>query len=353
MPHGITWVGPKSLSLEISQWSQNFPGTLVGAGTCGDQRGVPGIMSSLLISNEEREVRRICVMDGEGMSSSDTSTFYLTLHNSVVIPRLGLGTFRSRGEQAKSSVLWALQSHYCLIDTASIYKNEAEIGQALRDSGLERDKVFITSKISPFEHGYDSALLAVGKILERLDCGYLDLCLIHWPGAAKLDVKSEENAVRRTETWQALEDMYKQGKCRAIGVSNYTKHHLEGLLSACTIRPMVNQVELHPYLPQTLLRKYCTENNIVVQAYSPLGCGNLLSDPLVSALAARYNRTPAQILLRWGIQHDVVVLPKSVRKDRIQQNAEIFYFLLSKDDMECLDGLDRNHHFCWSSEEIL
>ncbi|KAL3696631.1 hypothetical protein R1sor_010707 [Riccia sorocarpa] len=287
-----------------------------------------------------------------GMAAASSSTHHhLVLNNSVKIARLGLGTFRSKGEEVKSAVLHALRSGYSQIDTASVYRNEVEIGQALKESGVARENIFLTSKVSPYEQGYDNAIEAVGQILERLGTEYLDLCLIHWPGAAKLELRSEKNKELRHETWRALERLYLEKKCRAIGVSNFTQQHLECLLSVCAVRPSVNQVEMHPYLIQKPLREYCQRNEILVQAYSPLGVGNLLADPVVCDIASLRKRTPAQILLRWGVQHNVVVLPKSVKKERIQENAAIFDFVLSDEEMDRLDGLDQSHHFCWSPNE--
>jgi diketogulonate reductase-like aldo/keto reductase len=189
------------------------------------------------------------------------------------MPRLGLGTFKAKGNEVKKAVQWALQCGYRLIDTASIYKNEVEIGEAVRDANIKRHELFICSKVSPFEHGFEEATQAVNKILDRLGFTYLDLCLIHWPGAAKVDVKSRQNSKLRGETWHALEQLYKQGKCRAIGVSNYNEQHLTELLSSCEIKPMVNQVEVHPWFAQVNLRRMCALHDIVIQAYSPLGCG--------------------------------------------------------------------------------
>ncbi|KAL2643359.1 hypothetical protein R1flu_010946 [Riccia fluitans] len=287
-----------------------------------------------------------------GVPSS--TTHHLLLNNSVKIPRLGLGTFRSKGEEVKSAILWALRSGYSQVDTASVYKNEVEIGQALKDSGIPRENIFVTSKVSPYEQGFDNALEAVCQILERLGTEYLDLCLIHWPGAAKLELRSEKNKELRHETWKALEKLYLEKKCRAIGVSNFTQQHLECLLSSgCVVKPSVNQVEMHPYLIQKPLRDFCRHNEILLQAYSPLGVGSLLADPVVCEIASSRQRTPAQILLRWGLQHNVVVLPKSVKKDRIVENAAIFDFVLSNEEMARLDSLDCSHHFCWSPDGVL
>lgn len=285
--------------------------------------------------------------------TSATRLTHIPLANGVLIPRLGLGTFRARDDNVRKAVLCALQCGYTHIDTASIYKNEVEIGEAVRSSGIERASLFITSKVSPFEQGFEKATQAVNNILDRLGLFYLDLCLIHWPGAAKLDTKSIQNSKLRSETWRALEQFYKQGKCRAIGVSNYTEKHLNELISSSEIKPMVNQVEVHPWLTQTQLRNFCNLHGIVVQAYSPLGVGSLLKDSTVQGVASKCKRSPAQVLLRWGIQNDMVVLPKSVHQEYIVENGDIFGFSLSVEDMASLNSLDRGHHFCWSAEGVL
>lgn len=284
--------------------------------------------------------------------TSATHLKHIPLANGVLIPRLGLGTFRARDEDVRKAVQCALQCGYNHIDTASIYKNEVEIGEAVRASGIERDRLFITSKISPFEQGFEKATQAVNNILDRLGLSYLDLCLIHWPGAAKLDTKSSKNSELRSETWRALEQFYKEGKCRAIGVSNYTVKHLEELISSCEIKPMVNQVEVHPWLAQSQLRGVCNLHGVVVQAYSPLGVGSLLNNSTVQTIASKCKRSPAQVLLRWGIQNELVVLPKSVHEEYIVENGDIFSFSLSDNDMASLNGLDRGHHFCWSAEDV-
>ncbi|KAH8946130.1 hypothetical protein BDL97_12G077000 [Sphagnum fallax] len=265
----------------------------------------------------------------------------ILLHNGVLMPRLGLGTFKAKGNEVKKAVQWALQSGYRLIDTASIYKNEVEIGEAVQDANIKRDELFICSKVSPFEHGFEEATQAVNKILDRLGFTYLDLCLIHWPGAAKVDVKSTQNSKLRGETWHALEQLYKQGKCRAIGVSNYNEQHLTELLSSCEIKPMVNQVEVHPWFAQVNLRHMCALHDI------------LLKDELVHQMACKYECSPAQLLLRWGIQNNMVVLPKSVHAAYIAENANVYSFNLSENDMALLTSLDQGHKICWSPADVL
>ncbi|GBG84707.1 hypothetical protein CBR_g39083 [Chara braunii] len=276
----------------------------------------------------------------------------LRLVNGVEMPRVGLGTFRMRGNEAKSAVQWALEAGYRHVDTASIYKNESEIAWAIKESGLPREVVFITSKVSPLEQGYEAAMAAFAATCSRLDTAYLDLYLIHWPGVAKMHVKSERNGQLRADTWRALEDLYRQGRCRAIGVSNYTDYHLRELLSSCHVRPMVNQVELHPMLTQHQLGALCCENAVQIEAYSSLGCGELLRHPVVIEISAKYKRTPAQVLLRWGLQHGHVVIPKSVSKERIFRNFDLFDFEIQDVDMAALNELNEDRHFCWNPNEI-
>eukprot|EP00850_Spirogloea_muscicola_P002374 SM000009S23503 [mRNA] locus=s9:352368:355099:- [translate_table: standard] len=241
--------------------------------------------------------------------------------------------------EALQAVKWALEAGYRHIDTASVYKNEVEVGQALRDSGVPRSSVFITSKASPSEQGYTAALEACTRSLERLQTTYLDLYLIHWCSLPTTSLRTSDNNPA--------------GKVKAIGVSNYNCRHLTELLRACQIRPMVNQVEIHPYLRQRDLCQLCKEHSIVVVAYASLGCGQLLSDPTVSRVAELCLRSPAQILLRWGLQKGLVVIPRSTRKQAIEDNCEALNFDIDEPSMAALDVLDRHHHFCWDPGLVL
>jgi diketogulonate reductase-like aldo/keto reductase len=256
------------------------------------------------------------------------------LSNGVVMPRLGLGVFRiPEGEAVEQAVAYAFQVGYRHIDTARSYGNEAGVGQAVRESGLPREQVFVTTKVWNDQQGYDSTLKAYEASLARLGLDYADLYLVHWP------VKGQYK-----ETWRALETLYEEKRVRAIGVCNFHVHHLEDLLAGARVAPMVNQIELHPFLTQEDIRGYCRDYNIQVEAWAPLVRGHL-DHPLFSELAASYGRTPAQIVLRWHVQHDVVVIPKSVQPARILENQGIFDFELTAADVARIDGLNQNQRF--------
>ncbi|KAK3253532.1 hypothetical protein CYMTET_37217 [Cymbomonas tetramitiformis] len=279
-----------------------------------------------------------------------TSTL-VKLRNGVDMPRLGLGTHKAQGTDVINAVRWALESGYKHIDTATIYKNEGDIAAALGDE-VARDQIFITTKISPYEQGYDKAMAAAAESLDRLQVDHVDCMLVHWPGVARTKLDAAKNKEGRKGTWHALEDLHAAGKCRAIGVSNYTAAHLEDMKEYCNILPMVNQVEMHPFLPQTTLRRTCAEMGVQVVAYSPLGTGELLSNPVVQQIAKDTGRESSQVLLRWALQHDVSVIPKSVNRDRIHSNAALHDFCLSAEHMGMLDALECDHHFCWDSQSI-
>lgn len=259
------------------------------------------------------------------------------LSNGVEMPMLGLGVYQAQpGQSAREAVRWALEAGYRHIDTARIYENEADVGQALRESGVPREQVFVTTKLWNADHGHDRPLSACRESLQRLGLEYLDLYLIHWP------VQDARQA-----TWKALETLQREGLCRAIGVSNYMVRHLEELLASCEQPPAVNQVEFHPFLYQKELLEYCRRHGVQLEAYSPLTRGERLSDPTVQAIARRHGRTSAQILIRWCLEHEVVAIPKSVHRDRIRENAQVFDFTLSAAEMAELDALDERAHYCW------
>ena len=257
------------------------------------------------------------------------------LHNGVTMPQFGLGVWQARdGAEVESAVQTALDAGYRLIDTAAIYGNETGVGHALRASDIPREELFITTKVWNSDQGYEQTLRAFDASLERLNCEYIDLYLIHWPMPA---------AGKFTETWRALEQLYTDGKVRAIGVSNFKPSHLRELLTTAKIVPMVNQIELHPLLQQHQTREFCEAHNIHVESYSPLmQGGELLNDPLIVQLANSYDKSSAQIILRWHIQHGFIVIPKSVTPNRIQENIDIFDFELSNDDMVTIDGLNQD-----------
>ncbi len=257
------------------------------------------------------------------------------LNNGVEMPYLGLGTFEAGdGDEVKNSVLHAIDNGYRLIDTASFYKNEKGIGRALKETSVPRNKLFITTKVWNNEQGFDNTLRAYDKSLLRLGVDYVDLYLIHWPVSGKF-----------TQTWKALEKIYNEGRVKAIGISNFLQIHIETLLQTATIVPALNQMEFHPYLMQSALREYCKQNNIVYQAWSPIMRGRIFEIDTLKQLANKYNKNEAQIVLRWDLQHGVATIPKSVHPDRIKNNADIFDFELTANDMAAIDSLDRNYRF--------
>ncbi|WP_027091294.1 aldo/keto reductase [Cohnella thermotolerans] len=263
------------------------------------------------------------------------------LLNGISMPRLGLGVWRSKqGEETENAVAAALQAGYRAIDTASLYENEESVGRAVRASGLPREQVFITTKVWNSEQGYDSTLEAFHRSLERLGTGYVDLYLVHWPVPGKYK-----------ETYRALETLYEEGKVRAIGVSNFLIHHLEDLMGSCRIKPMVNQVEMHPLLTRKPLLEFCKREGIQLESWRPLMNGRL-DVSLLQELADKYGKTPAQILIRWHLQLGVVTIPKSVRPERIRENANVFDFRLTREDMERIDGLNEDRRFGADPDQV-
>jgi len=278
------------------------------------------------------------------------ATFHL-LNTGAKIPSLGFGTLLLKGRDAYSCVSTAIKAGYRHIDTARYYENEKDIGKAIQDSKLKRGDFFITSKLRPMDQGLQLARQAVLSSLKDLNTDYIDLYLIHWPGSTGVPASSFPKL--RAESWQALEKLQNEGKCKAIGVSNYTVRHLKELLANCTIKPAVNQVEFSPKLYQKELLEFCQSNGIVVEAYSPLQKGgNILSDDVVLQIAAKYKRTSAQVLLRWAIQHNMVVLPRSSHDGRIVENMRIFDFQLQPNDMAALDALHEDERVCWDPTNI-
>jgi len=259
------------------------------------------------------------------------------LNNGVMIPRLGLGVYQSPpGQVTQKAVEYALKIGYRHIDTARIYNNESDVGAALRNRGINREDVFITTKLWNSDHGYETALKACDASLKRLGLKYLDLYLIHWPVPEI-----------RNESWRALAQLLKDGKCRSIGVSNYTIQHLTELLEDAEVVPMVNQVEFSPFLYQKQLLEYCEKNKIQLEAYSPLTQGQKLNDPRIQQIAKKHNKTPAQVLIRWSLQHNLVTIPKSVREERIKENSQVFDYNLTTEDMQILDSLDESFRNSW------
>src|SRR5215207_594048 len=255
----------------------------------------------------------------------------VALKNGVTIPQVGFGVFKVPEEQTVDAVRSALDAGYRSIDTAALYQNERAVGAALAESGIPREELFVTTKVWNSAHGHDRALRAFDTSLAKLGLEYVDLYLIHWPVPAK---------ERYVETWSALEKLLADGRARAIGVSNFQPAHLQRLLDASDVVPAVNQIELHPNLPQRELREFHARHGIVTEAWSPLARGGLLDDPTVTALAERLGRTPAQVILRWHLQLGNVVIPKSVTPGRIRENIALFDFELSEQDLAAIDALE-------------
>lgn len=262
--------------------------------------------------------------------------FYL-LNNNYKIPNIGFGTFRTpSGEETEKSVIDAIKSGYRHIDCAAAYGNEKSVGEAIRKSGVAREELFITSKLWNDDKGYENTLAAFNRTLEDLQLDYLDLYLIHWP-IAKASKNNWQEA--NCESWRALEELYKQGKVKAIGVSNFLGHHLDPLLKTAKIKPMVNQIEIHPGMLQEETVKFCEENNILVEAWAPFSNGQIFNNPLLKEIADQYKKSVAQISLRWIIQKGIIPLPKSVTPERIKNNLDVFDFEIKAQDVEKIDRL--------------
>ncbi|WP_264740842.1 aldo/keto reductase [Cytobacillus firmus] len=254
------------------------------------------------------------------------------LANGVKMPRIGLGVFKvEKEEELLTAVKAAIEIGYRSIDTASIYGNEEWVGKAIRQSGFNREELFITSKVWNSDQGYEATLKAFNTSLEKMGLEYLDLYLIHWPVEGKY-----------TETWRALEDLYKEGKIKAIGVSNFQISHLENLLKTAEIKPMINQIELHPKLAQTELRDFAAKHDMHIEAWAPLMQGGLFENEILTEMAEKHGKSIAQIVLRWHLQNGIIVIPKSTKPHRIKENADIFDFELSQQDMELIDSLDEH-----------
>ena len=269
------------------------------------------------------------------VKKSLTDVYKLNDGNSI--PCIGLGTWQTPdGEATVQAVKDALAAGYRHIDTASAYYNEEGVGRGLRESGLKREEVFLTTKLWNTDRGYESALEAVQLSLKKLGVEYLDLYLIHWP--ANEHVYDDPVAVN-VATWRAFEKLQKDGLVRSIGTSNFLEPHLEQIFEACEIKPAVNQIEIHPGYPQFDAINFCKQNGILVEAWSPLGCGRVLSDERLQMIANRYGKSVAQLCIRWELQHGILPLPKSTHADRIQANAEVFDFAISDEDMKAIDEL--------------
>lgn len=259
---------------------------------------------------------------------------YTTLNNGLRIPQLGYGVWKVPNEEATEAVEQALEADYRLIDTAKVYGNEVGVGEALANSNLSREDLFITTKVWNADQGYANTLKAFDASLEKLGLDYVDLYLIHWP-TPKFDTY--------VETYKALEKIYKDGRTKAIGVCNFDIEHLKRIMDECEVTPAVNQVECHPYLQQKELKQFCKDNDIQLEAYSPLMNGTkVMQNDVIQDIAGKYGKTPAQVILRWHLQSDVVVIPKTVTPSRMKENYNIFDFELSEVDMDQIATLDRN-----------
>lgn len=268
------------------------------------------------------------------------------LNDGNEIPCLGLGVFQMEpGGQTQQAVRWALEAGYRMVDTAALYQNEADVGEAVRSSGIARADVFVTTKLWHSEHGFEASQRAFRASLGRLGLDYLDLYLIHWPRAP--------SPADRLASWRGLETLQREGLCRSIGVSNYTVRHLKELLADSGTVPSVNQVELHPFVYDPELDSFCTRHGIRLEAWSPITRGRMFDHPTVSNIARTHERTPAQVLIRWGVQHGFVEIPKSAHEDRIRENARVFDFSLTSSEISALDGLRGGSRIgAWNPAEI-
>lgn len=255
-----------------------------------------------------------------------------TLHNGVEMPRFGLGVYKMTDkEEAVNAMITAIEAGYKAIDTAAVYENEQEVGEAVRNSAVKREDLFITSKVWNTDQGYDQTLRAFEASLERLGFDYLDLYLTHWAVPGKYE-----------ETYRAIQRLYDEKLVRAIGVSNHHQPHLERILAKANTKPMVNQIELHPQLTQEPLREFCAQQEIAVTSWSPLARGRLLDDAVLAEIAAKHNKTIAQVIIRWHLQNDLIVIPKSVTPLRLIENADVYDFSLSAEEIKAIDGLNQD-----------
>ncbi len=260
---------------------------------------------------------------------------WIVLNNGVKMPQFGLGVWQTEnGQQVIDAVKAAVKAGYRAIDTAAAYENEDGVGQGIRECGLDRNELFITSKLWNSDQGYDNTLRAFDKTMERLGLDVLDLYLIHWPCP---------NDGLFVETWKAFETLYKQGRVRAIGLSNFTKENIQTLLDSCEIKPMVNQIECHPYLTQVEMQSFLFQNQIAMTAWSPLAHGEVFGDQTLQKIADKYGKNIAQVVIRWELQRGIITIPKSINPKRIEENIQVFDFVLSAEDMIEIDMLNKNH----------
>jgi len=326
--------------------------------------GTPGIVDKLASPRSD-------IKKGPPLSAcKDTSVATslaggVKLANGTIMPAVGFGTYKLKDNEVAEPVLTALKAGYRLIDTAQVYENERGVGEAIRRSGLERGDVFIETKVWRSSHGYDRTMKACKQSLRKLGVDYIDLYVIHWPGCktgwplprGTMCPKDWTPQMRDTGTYRAMEDLYEQGKVKAIGVTNYSLRHLKLLLKTCRVKPMVNQVEFHPRLVQTEMLEFCQKHGIAVQAYASLGSGDaaqaesFFAFPPVQVAAKAHKATPAQVLLRWALQKGCHIVPKSVKKERVAENADLFKFKLSAGEMKAIDKLHTGTRYAWKGLE--
>ena len=338
----------------IEEWADQAPSWAVDEGARGPGDEAPACSaapSAAASSSDESAAARACaapVQAGRRAAASAGCT---------PIPCLGLGTHRLWGDDVRRAVRAALSAGVRHIDTACAYNNEAAIGAELADAvaggRVSRADLFLVSKVGPKQHGFDAALAACAASLQRLRTPYLDLLLVHWPGAAKTLPGDAANAEKRRETWRALESLHARGLVRHIGTSNYQVEHLEELLSHAAVRPLCNQIELHPLCQQRALSSFCRARGIDLVAYSPLGVGALLEHPVVTAVAAECGATPAQTLLRWSLDHGHSAIPRSARAEHVLENAAAADAPpLAPEQLQRIDRLDEDRHYCWDSRQV-
>ncbi|WP_123304922.1 aldo/keto reductase [Bogoriella caseilytica] len=269
----------------------------------------------------------------------------ITLNDGNTIPQLGFGVYKVAPDEAERIVSDALEAGYRHIDTARLYGNEAGVGRAIVNSGIPREELFITTKLWNDDHGRQSAFDAIDASLERLGLDRVDLYLIHWPVPAR---------GKYVETWEALEEIKAAGQADSIGVSNFLPHHLQDLFDATETVPAVNQIELHPKHSRPQMRSFCAEHGIAVESWGPLGQGKyaLLEESAITSVAQQHGKSPAQVVLRWHLQHDLIVFPKTANRERARQNIDLFDFALSSDDMAAIDGLEEGLRIGGDPDEI-
>lgn len=273
-----------------------------------------------------------------------------TMNNGKTIPCVGYGTYKTSEEEVYDAVLSAVKAGYRHIDTAAYYHNEEGVGRAVRECGVPREELFLTSKVWNTDRGYEKTKKAFADSMERLGLDYLELYLIHWPANRKQfgDEAKRINA----ETWKALEELYAEGKVKAIGLSNFLPHHIEELMESAKVKPMVNQIEFHPGWAQLEVSEYCQKNDIVVEAWSPLGRKAVLDNEVLKGIGEKYGKRAAQVCVRWILQHDILPLPKTVNPGRMAENADVFDFELSAEEMRIIDGLKDLGGQCARPDEV-